>query len=169
MKLALVAAVATNGVIGVDGDLAWRISDDLKWFKQMTLRKPIIMGRKTFQSIGKPLPERDNIVVTRSRSFDPGGVFVVRNIEASLTLARQCAAERGAQEICVIGGGEIYAQTIDMADRIYLTRVDAQIEGDVYFPEFDVGAWRETARGGCSRNDRNSHSCQFFILDRRGE
>ncbi len=169
MKLALVVAIAENRVIGADGGLAWRISDDLKWFKKVTLRKPIIMGRKTFESIGKPLPERDNIVVTRSHSFDPGGVFVVRNIEASLTLAKQCADERGAEEICVIGGGEIYAQTIDLADRIYLTRVDAQIKGDTYFPEFDADGWLESPQGACVKNDRNSHSCRFFILNRRAE
>jgi len=167
MKISLVAAVAKNGVIGADGGLAWKISDDLKWFKKVTMGMPIIMGRKTFESIGKPLSGRDNIVVTRSPAFDPGGVFIARNIAAALRLARACALKSGADEVCIIGGGEIYAQTIDLADRIYLTRVDAKLEGDVYFPPLDLAAWTETPEGGCAQNERNSHDCRFFILDRR--
>lgn len=166
-RLVLVVAVAQNGVIGVAGDLAWRISDDLKWFKKTTMGKPILMGRKTFDSIGKPLPGRDNIVVTRSRDFSPPGVFITRSVEAGLKLGTACARAGETQELCIIGGAEIYAQTLACADRIYLTRVAAQVEGDAFFPELDSDDWREMSVGGASKNERNDHDCEFFILDRK--
>lgn len=166
MKLTLVVAVAQNGVIGADGDLAWRISDDLKWFKEITLGKPIVMGRKTFQSIGKALPGRDNIVVTRDMRFDADDVYIARSIDAAIKLASECADRTGADEICVIGGGEIYAQTIAQADRIYLTRVAATVEGDTRFPAIDSGCWRETLAGAAEKGPKNDHDCEFFILDR---
>jgi len=165
MRISLVAAVATNGVIGADGGLAWKISDDLKWFKRVTMGKPIIMGRKTFQSIGRPLPGRSNIVITRSLDFSADGVFIARSITAALTLA--CEFEAG--EVCVIGGGEIYRQTIETADRIYLTRVDASVDGDTHFPEIEPGDWGEKRESVCEKNQRNEHACAFFILDRRTE
>ena len=168
-RIAIVAAVAKNGVIGAGGDLPWKISDDLKWFKKTTLGKPVIMGRKTFDSIGKALSGRDNIVVTRRRDFDPGGVFIARNIPDALTLARQCASAGKADEVCIIGGAEIYALTLDLAERLYLTRVAADVDGDAYFPALDNADWRETRLGGCAQDDRNSHSCEFFILDRRAK
>ena len=118
MKIALVAAVARNGVIGGDGALPWRISDDLKWFKKNTLGKPLLMGRKTFHSIGKALPGRDNIVLTRDPSFSAPGVFIARSLRGAIALGTTCARARGAEEICVIGGGDIYAQTIARADRL---------------------------------------------------
>ena len=161
-RIALVVAVARNGVIGAGGDLVWRISDDLKWFKKVTMGKPIVMGRKTHESIGKPLPGRANIVITRNADYAPEGVFVAPTVEAALDLAR----EEGADEICVIGGGEIYAQTLPIADRIYLTRVDAAPEGDVFFPDLNEAAWRATRESACEKSDRNEHACEFFILDR---
>ena len=166
VRLSLAVAADRNGVIGADGDLAWRISDDLKWFKANTLGKPVAMGRKTFQSIGRPLPGRDNIVVTRAGDFSAPGAFVTHSIAEALRLARVCAERRGAEEVCVIGGAEIYAQTIAEADRIYLTRVDAAVAGDVFFPEIDSRQWRETPCGGCEKNSRNEHACEFVILDR---
>lgn len=165
--LALVAAVAKNGVIGAGGGLAWRIADDLKWFKKVTMGKPAVMGRKTFQSIGKPLAGRDNIIVTRRPEFSADGVFAALDIDAALALAAECAKKRGAEEICVIGGGEIYAQTLARADRIYLTRVDAQVEGDVFFPKLDSRDWAERRESGCEKSERNQYACEFFILDRR--
>lgn len=168
MKIALVAAVARNGVIGAGGGLVWRISDDLKRFKKVTMGKPIVMGRKTFRSIGKALPGRGNIVVTRTREFSAPGVFVAPDLDKALTLAAECAARSGAAEVCVIGGGEVYAQTIDRADRIYLTRVDAVVEGDVYFPKLDSRQWRERRESVCEKNERNQYACEFVILDRRG-
>lgn len=161
-RIALVVAVARNGVIGAGGDLVWRISDDLKWFKKVTMGKPIVMGRKTYESIGKPLPGRANIVITRNPDYAPEGVFAVQTVEAALDLARV----QGAEEICVIGGGEIYAQTLPIADRIYLTRVDAAPEGDVFFPNLDETVWRSRRESACAKSDRNQHACEFFILDR---
>jgi dihydrofolate reductase len=166
MRVALVVAIAENGVIGDKGAMPWRISDDLKWFKKVTLGKPVIMGRKTFESIGKPLPGRRNIVVTRSASWEKEGVIRAAGVDEALRLAAAFAAEDGAEEVCVIGGGEIYAQTLDLAQRIYLTRVAAAVEGDAYFPPLEEGAWRARPAGGCEKSEKNQHSCQFFILDR---
>ena len=166
MLVSLVAAVARNGVIGNKGGLAWRISDDLKWFKQVTTGKPVIMGRKTFDSIGKALPGRDNIVITRSSGWAADNVLRASDIDDALGIAETCAIKRACLEACVIGGAEIYRQTIDRADRIYLTRVDAAPAGDVYFPHICRDEWRETLAGSCEKAARNEHSCQFFILDR---
>ncbi len=168
MKVALVVAVARNGVIGGDGALPWRISDDLKWFKKNTFGKPLLMGRKTFQSIGKALPGRDNIVLTREPLFAAPQVFVARSMRGGLALAASCAAAREADEFCIIGGGDIYRQTIARADRIYFTRVDAEPEGDAYFPALEAREWRTTKAGGCEKSDKNEHACEFFILDRDG-
>ena len=166
-RIAIVVAVARNGVIGADGDLAWRIPDDLKWFKSVTMGKPVIMGRKTFASIGKALPGRDNIVATRAPDFSAEGVFIVRSLEDGLTLGRAFAAARDVEEACVIGGADLYAQTIAAADRIYLSRVDAQVDGDACFPALDSADWSETRHSACEKNDRNQFACEFFILDRK--
>jgi dihydrofolate reductase len=166
--ISLVAAIAENGVIGADGALAWKISDDLKWFKKVTMGKPVVMGRKTFASIGAPLPGRDNIVLTRSDDFSAPGVLAAHDVEGALSMARDCAVARDAGEICVIGGGEIYAAFLPRARRIYLTRVAARVAGDAYFPDIDPDDWIQTACGACDKNARNDFPCAFFILDRRG-
>lgn len=166
MKITLVVAVARNGVIGGEGALPWRISDDLKWFKKNTLGKPVLMGRKTFDSIGRALPGRDNIVLTRAPDFSAPRTFVARSLRGGFSLAEACARERGEAEICVIGGGEIYRQTLARADRIYLTSVDAEPEGDAVFPALEASQWRATKAGGCEKSDKNEHACEFFILDR---
>jgi dihydrofolate reductase len=166
-RIALVAAVARNGVIGADGGLAWKISDDLKWFKAKTMNKPMIMGRKTFDSVGKALPGRDNIVLTRAATFSAGGVFIARSLDGAITLARACAEARGADEVCVIGGADIYAQTLPRAARIYLTTVEAEVEGDAYFPAYDSAQWRQTCVGASPKNEKNEHACEYFILDRK--
>lgn len=168
IRLALVVAMAKNGVIGDKGALPWRISDDLKWFKKVTLGKPVIMGRKTFDSIGKPLPGRDNIVVTRSLSWNAEGVIRTRSVDEALSVARKRAAESGAGEVCVIGGAEIFGETLAKAGRIYLTEVEAEVAGDVKFPQFDRAGWAETPQGGCDKGPRNDFSCRFSILDRAG-
>lgn len=164
--ISLVVAVAANGVIGVDGGLAWRISDDLKWFKRMTLGKPIIMGRKTFDSIGKPLPGRDNIVVTRNSSFGPEGVLTASSLDEAEALAQTSAAALDATEICIIGGAAIYEQTLPIADRIYFTKVNAVVAGDVHFPSLKQENWRKIRVGEAEKSEKNEHSCGFFILDR---
>jgi dihydrofolate reductase len=167
-KISLVVAVARNSVIGAGGDMAWRISDDLKWFKKVTMGKPVVMGRKTYASIGKALPGRDNIVITRAEDFSAENVFVVRSIEEALRLANERALASGADELCIIGGGEIYAQTMDLAGRIYLTKVDADVDGDTWFPEIDSRIWRANRESSCLKSERNEHACEFFILERIG-
>ncbi|MEM8936147.1 MAG: dihydrofolate reductase [Pseudomonadota bacterium] len=168
IRISLIAAVSKNGVIGVDGDLPWRISDDLKHFKKLTLGKPLITGRKNFVSIGRPLPGRDTVIVTRAQDYSVDGAIVVTDLDAAFSAARECAQRRGVDEIMVMGGGEIYQQTIGLADRIYLTRVDVEIDGDVFFPDIDSAQWRETVIGSAAESERNDYACEFVILDRVG-
>lgn len=165
--LALVVAVAENGVIGGDGELPWRISDDLRWFKQVTLGKPIIMGRRTFDSIGRPLPGRANIVLTRNKEWSCDGVLRAGGVDEAIAIASSLAHEAGASEICVIGGADIYRQTLGAASRIFFTRVEARVEGDVRFPQIDSKVWREIPVGACAKSKKNEHSCRFYLLERR--
>lgn len=165
MLISLIVAVSRNGVIGRDGGLAWKISDDLKRFRVLTIGKPVLMGRKTFDSIGKPLPDRANIVVSRSMD-ERDGVIVARTIEDGLRAASDVAAGLGSNEIVVIGGAEIYASTLPRAGRIYLTEVDAVVDGDVRFPIFDPAEWARRPDGAAEKSLRNEYGCRFFILDR---
>jgi dihydrofolate reductase len=142
----LVAAVSENGVIGRDNALPWRLKSDMRRFRARTWGKPVVMGRKTCQSIGKPLPGRTNIVVSRDHSFSAPGLVVAPDLHAALESARGDALRRGADEIIVIGGAEIYAQTLPTADRLDLTLVRARPEGDIRFPAVDPQVWRETER-----------------------
>ncbi|MGY6627400.1 MAG: dihydrofolate reductase [Oceanicaulis sp.] len=143
--IALVVAVARNGVIGRDGDLPWRISSDLKRFKQVTLGKPVVMGRKTWDSLPrKPLPGRANIVISRSLAEAPGAL-VRRDLDEALEAAEAAALADGATEICIIGGAQIYAAVLARASRIYLTEVDLAPEGDSRFPALDPAQWREVS------------------------
>jgi dihydrofolate reductase len=146
LPLVLVVAVARNGVIGGDNRLLWRLKSDMAHFKRCTMGRPMIMGRKTFDSIGKPLPGRETIVLTRDMSYARQGVLVAHDLEGALKLAEEAAARLGAGEIAIVGGGEIYSQTMPLAARIELTEVALEPDGDAYFPEMDPGAWRETSR-----------------------
>lgn len=166
MRLSLVVAVAKNGVIGRDGGLAWKISDDLKRFKELTTGHPVIMGRKTFDSIGRPLPKRVNIVVSRTID-DRESVIVARSVEQAIEAATDAAKRMGVDEIFVIGGADLYAKTLPLADRIHMTEVDAAVEGDVWFPPFDPAQWRRRSAGRAEKSARNEHACEFYILDRR--
>lgn len=167
-RVVMVVAVASNGVIGADGDLAWKISDDMKWFKSVTMNKPVIMGRKTFDSIGRALPGRDNIVLTRAPEFSAESVFIVRSPDAALHLGRALAAAADAEEVCIIGGAEIYAGLLEQTERIYLTRVAAEVAGDAIFPALDSAEWTEKRVSSCEKGPKNDHDCEFFILDRKG-
>lgn len=133
MKISLIAAISTNRVIGRDNKIPWYISEDFKRFKAITLGHPIIMGRKTFESIGKPLPGRTNIVITRDESFSSEGVVVAHSINEAIEIAK---IKEGSEEIFIIGGGQIYSQSMNLADKLYLTVVNQEVEGDVYFPEY---------------------------------
>lgn len=146
VSVVLVAALSRNGVIGVDNQLPWYLPEDLKFFKRITLGKPLVMGRKTFESIGRPLPGRLNVVVTRDTRFHHEGVRVCHDLASALELADQQAIIDGVEEIAVIGGGEIFTQAMPSAARLYLTEVDVDIPGDAYFPAVDARQWREVQR-----------------------
>ena len=145
-KLVHVAAVAANGVIGQAGRLPWRLKSDMTHFRSVTMGKPVVMGRKTYLSIGKPLAGRTNIVLSRDRNFTAPGVVVASNLEVALGVARADALRRGAREIIIIGGADIYRQTIAAADRLVITRVDLQPQGEAMFPNIDRNLWREVSR-----------------------
>lgn len=159
MKISIIAAVAENYIIGKDGTLPWRLSSDLKWFKNHTVGKPIVMGRKTYLSIGKPLPDRQNIVVSNDQEFS-ASCAVVRSLDEAI------AAAGDAPELMVIGGRGIYEGFIDRADRLYLTVVHARPDGDTRFPPIDAAQWRVTLRERVDADDKNSFSHTFYILDR---
>ncbi|WP_163560296.1 dihydrofolate reductase [Halomonas sp. NO4] len=165
VPVAMIAALSRNGVIGVDGKLPWYLPEDLKFFKRMTQGKPLVMGRKTFESIGKPLPGRLNIVVTRDTSFHPDGVRVCHDLASALTLADQQATIDAAEEIMVMGGGEIYAQALPHADRLYLTEVDVEVEGDARFPALDPAEWEEVQR--VPGEPREGQPAYAFVAYRR--
>jgi dihydrofolate reductase len=146
ISIVLVAAVAENGVIGQGGALPWRLRSDMKHFRAATLGKPVVMGRKTFLSIGKPLPGRTNIVASRDRAFAASGVLVAESVAAALAVARGDALRRGAAEVVIIGGADLYAQLMDRADRLVITRVHLQPDGDTKFPVIDPNVWQEVER-----------------------
>lgn len=146
IPLALIAAVAANGVIGRDNDLPWRLPEDLRYFKACTLGKPVIMGRRTYESIGRPLPERCNIVVSRTWHESPAGVTLKASPEEALVHAREYAARTGAEEVMLIGGGELYRWGLPRARRLYLTLIDAAVEGDATFPDWSRSDWQEQRR-----------------------
>lgn len=146
VPVAMIAALSRNRVIGVENQLPWYLPEDLRFFKRMTQAKPLVMGRKTFESIGRPLPGRLNIVVTRDSTFQHDGVRVCHDLASALALADQQATIDGCEEIMVMGGGEIYAQALSFASRLYLTEVDVEVEGDARFPELDSQQWEEVQR-----------------------
>ena len=144
VAIAIIAAVAANGVIGNGNAIPWRLPSDFAHFKRMTVGKPLIMGRRTFESIGRPLPGRTNIVVTRQEGYHPDGVIVVPSLEEALDRAQEIAQADRANEVMVGGGAEIYAQALPIADRLYITQVGANPDGDAYFPTVDMQQWRES-------------------------
>ena len=166
--IALIAAVAENGVIGSDGEIPWRLPSDFAFFKRTTLGKPVIMGRKTFESIGKPLPGRPNLVVTTRPDYRPDGVEVVPDLEAALFRGQEIAARDGAEEVMVIGGGEVYRATIGSADRLYITHVAVSPAGDAQFPEIDLAVWEVDRTLDIARSDRDSAAFIVKVYTRRG-
>jgi dihydrofolate reductase len=166
-RLVLVAAMTRDGVIGAQGGMPWRMSSDLKHFKAATWGKPMVMGRKTFASIGKPLPGRESIVVTRDPHFAAAGAWVARDLDAALALAQAQALRMGADEIAVIGGGEIFRQTMARADALLITELDLERAGDTRFPTIDAGVWRETAREAQPAGPRDDAGFAIIRYDRR--
>jgi dihydrofolate reductase len=159
--VSLIVAMAQNGVIGRDNGLPWRLPQDLKRFKAFTLGKPILMGRKTFESIGRPLPGRLNLVLTRDRSFGADGVTVVHSVEAALTHAG------ASDELVAIGGAEIYRLVLPFARRIYLTHVHADVPGDTFFPDFDPSQWDDVECRMHPADDEHAYPLTFLTLERR--
>jgi dihydrofolate reductase len=141
LPLSMIAALAENRVIGVDNSMPWHLPGDFKYFKATTLGKPIIMGRKTWDSLGRPLPGRLNLVVTRQQNLQLEGAEVFTSLEAAVERAEEWAAEQGVSEVMLIGGAQLYGQALKLADRLYLTRVALTPEGDAWFPAFDEGQW----------------------------
>jgi dihydrofolate reductase len=161
VRVSLIAAMAENRVIGVNNSLPWRLPADLRHFRRLTIGHHVIMGRRNYESIGKPLPDRTNIVVTRNPSYQAPGCLVKHSYEDALTVAQ------GDSEIFVIGGAEIYRQALEHADRLYLTLVHAQVQGDTYFPPFDEKHWQEISRERHEPDEKNLHACTFLIYDRK--
>ena len=160
MRISLIVAVSTNDVIGMRGQLPWHLPNDFKYFKEMTMGKPVLMGRLTWDSIGRPLPGRENIVMTRQPGFDAPGATVVSSIDRAIALAAE------ADELMVIGGGQLYQQFIDSADRIYLTRVDTNVDGDTLFPVLDPQQWLLTSCQKNSADERHAFNYEFRVYDR---
>lgn len=160
-RISLIAAMADNRVIGIANKLPWKLPADMKWFREHTLGKPIVMGRKTFESFGaKPLPGRTNIVVTSDLNYCAEGCVITHSVDAALQVAGD------VPEVMIIGGASFYKQTLRRAERIYLTVVHHAFDGDAWFPELDARAWREAARVDCPADAQNPFDCTFLVLDR---
>ena len=162
MIVSAIVATAKNNVIGAKNDIPWYLPADLKYFKKVTINHHIIMGRKCFDSIGKPLPKRHNIIVTRDLFYIASNCIVVHSLEDALSLAEQNEEE----EVFIIGGGQIYAQSIQYWDRLYLTEVDLEIEGDVHFPEVNFAEWELVSSDPHQADEKNEHDYTFLVYDR---
>ena len=165
MIISLLVAMDEARGIGKAGKLPWRLSSDLKRFRELTMGHHIIVGRKTFESIGKPLPGRDMIVVTRDESLKPDGCLTARSVEAAIALAE----DRGESEVFVCGGAAIYAQALGAAHRIYLTQVHASVDTDTFFPDFDTSAWRENEKFFQQADEKNQYAFTFKVLERKNQ
>ncbi|UNE53657.1 dihydrofolate reductase [Bartonella machadoae] len=167
LPICLIAAVAENGVIGREGAMPWHLSTDLQRFKALTFGKPIIMGRKTWDSLGRPLPGRANIVITRNPAFIAEGAVIVHSLFEACSVAKKEALQNGAEEIFIIGGGEIFQQGLHIADKIFLTEVLASIEGDSFFPALNKDKWTIVQTQYISEGDKDSHATRFVVYERR--
>ncbi|MEO5806982.1 dihydrofolate reductase [Devosia sp.] len=163
----MIAAVAENGVIGAGQAIPWRIPSDFAFFKRTTMGKPIIMGRKQFETVGKPLPGRVNIVVTRQQGYQPDGVLVIDSLDAALDHAKTIATADGVDEVMVIGGGEIYRQALALSDRLYISHVALQPEGDVLFPAIDPAVWMVVAEPEVTPSEKDGAAYRVKVYERR--
>ncbi len=160
MLISMIAALSTNGVIGRDNKLPWHLPEDLKYFKKVTMGKSLLMGRKTYESIGRPLPGRTNIVLSRQQQFAAPGVIIVHSTEQALAEA----GRTGATELMVIGGEDVYRTMLPLARRLYLTRVDLKVEGDAFFPPLEPGQWLEVSRHDVAANG-DTCAYSFVVLE----
>lgn len=163
----MIVAMAENRVIGRNNQLPWYLPNDLKYFKRVTMGKPILMGRKTFESIGKPLPGRTNIVMTHDPSWQAEGVTAVPSLDEAIKLAEAVAVIDGQDELMIIGGDQIYQCALQSVDRIYLTEVHAEVDGDAYFPAFDRDQWSIVACEDFEAEGANPYAYSFVVLDRQ--
>ena len=161
MKVSIIAATSSNRVIGKNAGLPWYLPADLKFFKELTLGHAIVMGRRTYETIGRPLPGRRNVVVTRQTGLKFEGIEVVHSLREAMDLLK------GETEVFIAGGGEIYRRALDLADRIYLTLIHAEIEGDTWFPEFDESAWELVERTDRRADEKNRYDYSFLVYERR--
>jgi dihydrofolate reductase len=168
LAIVLIAAVSENGVIGRDNALPWRLKSDMRHFRALTIGRPVVMGRKTHQSIGKPLPGRTNIVISRDPAFAAAGVLVAWELSMALAAAHGDALRRGTPEIAIIGGAELYAQALHIADRLEITRIHAEISGDAMFPAIDPAVWHEVARSEQAAGPGDD-AAMAFVTYRRAE
>tara|TARA_B100000586_G_scaffold131702_1_gene95250 strand:+ start:63 stop:548 length:486 start_codon:yes stop_codon:yes gene_type:complete len=161
MKLSIITAMDKNRVIGKDGNLPWHISSDLKNFKKITMGKPILMGRKTHESIGRALPGRENIILTNKRNYSVEGCIVKNSLDEVLSNCKKVS------ELIVMGGATLYEQTLDKAEKLYITEVRARIEGDIFFPEYDPNQWVEISRNNFKADENNEYDYSFTVLERK--
>lgn len=167
VKVSLIAAVAENGVIGKDNWMPWHIKSEFQYFKNTTMGRPIVMGRKSFEALGKPLPGRQNIVVTRDKNYKAAGVIVTHSVEEGIDIARGIAEKDGVDELFIGGGSEIYRLSLPDADRLYLTEIHLKPDGDTYFPPFDRGDWKEVKREFHPKKDGETADYTITVLERK--
>lgn len=156
----MIAAMAKDRVIGLDNKMPWHLPADLAWFKKNTLNKPIVMGRKTFESIGRPLPDRRNLILTRNMARNISGCELFNSTEAILANTAE------ASETMIIGGAQLYQQFLPMTERLYLTLIDAKLDGDAFFPDYNISEWKESFREQHNADSKNAYSYTFVILDK---
>ena len=167
IAISIVVGIANNNVIGMSGGMPWHLSSDLKRFKQITLGNPIIMGRKTYESIGRPLPGRLNIVITRNEGYGTEGIEIVGDLDVAIVRAQEWAAENSSREICIIGGGEIYRQALPQCDRLHVTHIDASPDGDTLFPEIDEKIWSKTHQKRHSFGEKDTAATRYVVYERK--
>ena len=160
MIISIIAAMANQRAIGINNSLPWNLPADMQWFRKCTMGKPIIMGRTTYESIGKPLPGRKNVIVTRNVEYRVEGAIVVHSLEQAIE------AVQGEAEAMIIGGSNIYSQALDFADRLYLTEIHSDVEADSWFPEFDLQQWQQQSREDHTADEKNIHDYSFVVLQR---
>ena len=166
VDISIIVAMCENRVIGRDGGMPWHLPGELQYFKKVTMSKPVVMGRRTFESIGRPLPGRANIIITRDTTYAPDGVTVAHTLSDALRLATERAVADGAGEVMVIGGGQVYAEALDQASRVYLTEIHVTIDGDTFFPALPPEEWREVSRFSDENGEYSDPRYSFVILER---
>lgn len=169
MKISFVVAAADNRCIGINNNLPWHLPEDLKFFKRVTMGKPIIMGRKTFESIGKPLPGRTNIVITNNKNYSHEGIKIASSLDEAIKIADAVAQIDGKDEVMVIGGAGIYHLCLPRADRLYYTKVHANVHGDAFFPEVDWREWKLLSQEEHKASENNPHDYSFCIYERKDD